>query len=560
MGILSILVFLPLLLLLPVLALPSRQGGWPFRLAVGAAVLQLSLMLLYVLPLYVNQIPYIQPRGLSFLLYESTPWLQLSLGNSGHLVITYELGLDGVNILFALLTPLILLIATFASRHVSHRPRTYFSLLLLLNTTMMGCFLAQDFFLFYLFFEFMLLPLFFLIADWGGRRSRFAALKFFLYTLLGSVYMLVVMVGLFNSYIDPVQTAYLMEGVSSPQEASRMAGRVLALLREGALAPQDIVHSFSFSALTNPANRLEGSVFTESLNARTWAFLGLFFAFAVKLPVVPVHTWLPDAHVEASTPISVLLAGILLKVGGYGLVRVAYPIFPEAALGLSDWIGALAVVSILYPALIALAQTDLKRMIAYSSVSHMGFVLLGIVSFQAEGVNGAVYQMFNHGLITASLFLLAGILQQRVGDRQIGHFQGLWHTMPRYTFFVAVAFFAGLGLPGFGAFVSELLVIAGAFRASYSAPGLPVLYSVLAVVGVVLAAGYFLRSFRRMFFGEYRVMGGDDWKAKLTDLSRGEMALLIPLALLTLLTGVLPHWFLNLIDDTIAQWVNYVGG
>jgi NADH-quinone oxidoreductase subunit M len=448
-------------------------------------------------------------------------------------------------------------VATIASGAQRHRTRAYFQLLLLLNSALMGCFLAQDLFLFYLCYEFMLLPLFFLIGIWGGDRSSYAALKFFLFTLFGSVFMLVVMVAAYFSAIDPVQTALNMGLAHTTAEALRASSEVQSLLASGELDLAQAVHSFSIPVLMDSNNLIPGSLLSQP-SVRVWMFAGMFIAFAVKLPMVPIHTWLPDAHVEASTPISVILAGVLLKVGGYGLIRLCYGLFPEVAWQYGAVIGTLAVVSTLYPALVAIAQTDFKRMVAYSSISHMGLVLLGLASFQPEGVNGALFQLFNHGIISASLFLLVGALYDRTHDRSMLHYQGLWAKMPRYTVFVAIAFFAGLGLPGFSLFVSELLVFAGALSSSGEGGTLPLWCAVASVPVIVLGAGYFLRAFRRMFFGEFRTNGGSAWEATLTDLQPREWLPLGFLALLTILPGLMPHLFLKLTDGTVATWLQFI--
>src|SRR5690606_4216459 len=271
------------------------------------------------------------------------------------------------------------------------------------------------------------LPLYFLIGIWGGERREYAAIKFFIYTLLGSVLMLLVIVGLYFSVINPATGA----------------------------------HTFNMLHMMNPANYVDGSFLSHiasyhdvfGIPVRLVGFIVLFFAFAIKVPIVPLHTWLPDAHVEAPTPVSIIFAGILLKIGGYGIIRVCYSIFPDAAVDANWWLGLIGVISILYGSLNALAQEDLKRLVAYSSVSHMGFVLLGVASLTAEGISGALFQMLSHGFLSAAVFFFVGVIYDRVHDRYIYNFRGLASHMPAYTGFVAVAFFASLGLPGFSAFI-----------------------------------------------------------------------------------------------------------
>jgi len=562
---LSLLIFLPLLGLLAFAVWPqkgNRSGNklgsqQALGVVMGILVAQLGFFLAVLLPEAWQALPRIGVTGSSFFRFESTEWLTLQLGSFGILKITYQLGLDGLNILLVALTLIVLLIAVGASWGLQQRPVAFAALILLLDTSLLGCFLAQDLFLFFLFYEFMLLPLFFLIGLWGSARSSFAALKFFLYTLVGSVFLLVVMVALFFSSIDPLETAIELGRADSLLEARRLVPDILAQLKAGTLPSQAQVHSLSLPVLLQPEFRIPGSWLSDT-DARLWAFGGLFIAFAVKLPVVPIHTWLPDAHVEASTPVSVILAGVLLKVGGYGLIRLCYGLFPEAGVALASWVGLVAMISALYPALIALAQTDLKRMIAYSSISHMGFALLGIASLKPEGIDGAIFQFFNHGIISAALFLIAGTLQNRVGDRNWTHFQGLWGPMPWFATVAMVTFFAALGLPGFSAFVSELLVFTGAFAVEGNGVMLPRGYVVASMAALILAAGYFLRSYRRLFFGPFETLGGESWTHRLTDLSLRERALFVPLLLLMLLPGILPQVFLQFVEGTAALWTEAI--
>jgi NADH-quinone oxidoreductase subunit M len=367
---------------------------------------------------------------------------------------------------------------------------------------------------------------------WGGARREYAAIKFFLYTLFGSVFMLLVMVGLYLSVKDPA------------------TGN----------------HTFNIVQMMNPANYDSGSIFSVlahktifGMPARTVGFVVLFIAFAIKVPVVPLHTWLPDAHVEAPTPVSIVLAGVLLKVGGYGIIRICLGVFPEIATSGAWWLGLLGVISILYGALNALAQRDLKRLIAYSSVSHMGFVLLGIASQTSEGISGAIMQMVSHGFLSTMLFFLVGVVYNRVHDRDIYNFRGLGTLMPKYTTFVMIAFFASLGIPGLSAFIGEAFSLFGAFKSTTVNGYLPYWMAICGSVGILLGAAYFLWTLQRMFFGTLSLKGGDVWKTALTDLDLREILALLPLALLTLVLGIMPSLVFDKLNDSVLALMHFLG-
>ncbi len=553
MPVVSILVFLPLVAIACIALLPASRTHLARWLALGAVLMQILILCFGIFPQYTNLPSASVPAAPGFQLVEQADWIGFKLGSYGYLRIEYLVGLDGLNVLLVALTVLVMLLAVVASWHVAQRVQSYFALLLLLNLSLLGCFVALDFFLFYIFYEFMLLPMFLLIGMWGSERREYAAMKFFLYTLLGSVLMLVAIVALVFSTVDPAHTAVvsgLAPDVRSVTQEHVTA--VLTALHAHRLPAEVQVHSFSMVNMANAATLVPDSILTVPV-ARTVAFLAFFIAFAIKLPSVPLHTWLPDAHVEASTPVSVVLAGVLLKVGGYGMLRICYGIFPDAGVALSTVLSVVAVISIVYGALVCLAQTDLKRLIAYSSVSHMGFVLLGIVSLDASGVSGAIFQMVAHGVSASMLFLLVGVLYDRVHDRQIQHFSGLWLKMPQFTGFVFVGFFAGLALPGLATFVSELLVFLGAFHAAYATVFIPKWVAYTAVTGVFLSAAYFLWALQRMFFGPYRVAGGEAWHAALTDVTPLEKATLVICATLLILFGLFPALAL----DYITPWAEH---
>lgn len=519
---LSILIVLPLLAALVVLFIPQTLKNSYRWITLLAALVQLWVAsMLY----WGFEAATTAPSELSaYKWVERYQWLAFGGEGSG-LRIDYFVGVDGLSISMIWLTALVMAVGALASWHIQEKARGYFALYGLLSAAIMGCFVALDFFLFYIFFEFMLLPMYFLIGLWGGVGREYASIKFFIYTLVGSLFILVGMIAL----------------CTSVQENGVYTFNLLAMMNPNNFAPD---------ALLNVDNQ----TIIAGLPIRHWIFWSLVVGFLIKLPAVPLHTWLPDAHVEAPTAISVVLAGVLLKVGGYGLLRIAYSIFPDVAAHYAWWLAALGVFSIIYGALNALAMHDLKKLIAYSSVSHMGFVLLGIASLTQEGINGAVYQMFSHGIISAMLFLIVGVLYDRTHDRRIENYAGLASAMPRYTFFTAVAFFASLGLPMFSGFIAEALALLGAFKSVHLSRGM----AVISTLGIVLAAAYYLWAFRRMFLGKFWVRGGDAWAAFLVDLTPREILLLLPLALLTFLFGVYPALLLDKISPTITALVQMI--
>jgi NADH-quinone oxidoreductase subunit M len=414
--------------------------------------------------------------------------------------IHYFLAVDGINLPMVLLTALISLLACIASFGIKEREKEYFFLFLVLETGIMGTFLALDLFLFYIFWEAVLIPMYFLIGIWGGARREYAAIKFFLYTLGGSLFMLL---GILTLYF-----------YSTP-------------------------HSFDWTLLKE--NNL-------SLRFQQFAFVAFFFGFAIKVPVFPFHTWLPDAHVEAPTPISVLLAGVLLKMGAYGLLRFSFPLFPDAAQFFAPTLSILGVIGIVYGGLVALAQNDFKKMIAYSSVSHMGFVLLGLASLNLNGFNGALLQMTSHGLITAGLFLLVGVLYDRSHLRDIYSFGGLQTQMPFYAGLLIFFSLASLGLPTMSGFVSEFLILLGAYEYH---PAL----AAISCLGLLLAATYLLLTIRRILHGPLN----QRWN-KISDISAREIGSLLPLVALILILGLYPKAILHLISPSLANLLSIMLG
>jgi len=482
--------------------------------------------------------------------------------------IYYFLGIDGISFPLIALTAFLSVLAMWASWPITKHIKAYCALFLILETGMLGVFMALDFFLFYVFWEVMLLPMYFLIGVWGGPRREYAAIKFFLFTLVGGVMMLVALLMIYFASdlrtLDKTQLAecnihetitsslFPTEGEPTDQLASKP------------------VHTFNILALAEMA-KLKDSPFDRELaigkSIQWWAFLLLLIGFLIKVPSVPFHTWLPDAHVEAPTPISMILAGVLLKMGGYGILRICYPICPDAAYDLAWFVCGLGVVSMVYGAFAAMAQKDFKRLVAYSSVSHMGYVVLGIGvwSITAEnlmqtdywrmGMNGAMFQMIAHGISSAGMFFLVGVIYDRVHHRNLDEFGGLFAKMPVYSGISMVIFFAALGLPGLCGFIGEVLVVLSVWNYS-------VTLAVIAASVVILTAGYILWTIQRVYLGaEYKGPHAEN----ISRMTGREVAIAAPLLALAIVFGVYPQALLAYIDpsidrtvNTLAQWMQDV--
>ena len=517
-GWLSWITFLPIIGMMIVLLIPREARSAMKWTAVGVTLLQVVLAVLIYINFNYTLGGINSQEGMQFV--EKAKWIDIkSVSWFGRVQIEYFLGVDGISVPMVVLTALISFIAVFASWKIDKALKGYMAMLLLLDTGMMGVFVSLDFFLFYVFWELMLLPMYFLIGVWGGPRREYAAIKFFLYTLAGSVLMLLAMIALYFSVttIDP--------------------------------ASGEKLHTFNLLAMMNPANFEPNSLLAGfGTQMRTLAYLALFIGFAIKVPIFPFHTWLPDAHVEAPTAISVILAGVLLKMGTYGLIRISFPIFPELAQKFAFALAILAFINIVYGALCAMAQTDFKKLIAYSSVSHMGIVLLGMSALNTQGMMGAVFQMFNHGTITAMLFLIVGVIYDRAHTRDLNAFGGLALTMPKYTGIMTVAFFAALGLPGLSGFVSEAFSFLGAFQVDKLR-----MVTIASTLGIVLTAAYMLWTLQRVFLGK----ANEKWSA-MPDVDAREIFMLVPLAIIILVLGVYPSFMLNVMTSSVNHLVEVV--
>ncbi len=475
---LSLQIFLPLLGVLGIIALPKMSDCSARWVALGASLLTFAASVVMMCG-YNGSNP-------AYQFVEKGAWFpSLDIG--------YHLGVDGISVYFVLLSTFLTPICIISCWHaIEKRVKEFLVAFLILETFMVGTFCALDAILFYVFFEGVLIPMFIIIGVWGGARRVYASFKFFLYTLLGSVLMLVALM-----------TLYFQTGTTDIPE---------------------------MAAANIP------------FNMQIWLWLAFFASFAVKMPMWPVHTWLPDAHVEAPTAGSVILAGVLLKMGGYGFLRFSLPILPDASVYFADMVFVLSIIAIVYTALVALVQEDMKKLIAYSSVSHMGFVTLGIFTGTQQGVDGAMFQMLSHGIISAALFLCVGVVYDRLHTREIARYGGLVKNMPKYATVFMILMLGSVGLPGTSGFVGEFLTLMGSFQVN-------TYVAVFATTGVVFGAAYMLVLYRKVIFGEQKNADA----AAMPDLTKAEFGYLVPLCLMVILFGVVPGLVMKDISPSVKK-------
>jgi NADH-quinone oxidoreductase subunit M len=470
----------------------SRALKWFATVITGVDfVLAIPLWLLY------------RPDGLEFQFATVKQWIP-AVG------VQYIFGVDGFSILLILLTTLLGFVSVYCSfSAITEREKEYYIFLLLLQTGMLGVFCSLDFILFYVFWEVMLVPMYFLIGVWGGPRKLYAAIKFFLYTLVGSVLMLVGILALYFFHGDGL-AAVGLKGLG-------------------------LGNTFELTELYKMAADIPPEL-------QFWVFLAFFVGFAIKVPMFPFHTWLPDAHVEAPTAGSVILAGVLLKMGTYGFIRFSLPLLPDATVKAVWWVGGLSIFAIIYGALVAMAQKDMKKLVAYSSVSHMGFVMIGMFALNDAGLKGSILQQINHGISTGALFLLVGIIYERRHNRMIASYGGLAKVMPLYATFFMIITMSSIGLPTLNGFIGEFTILIGAFHHSWA-------WALFGATGIVLGAGYMLWLYQRVFFGEVT----DKKNEGLADLNLREQWTLIPLIILAFWIGLYPKPFFNLIEPAVDR-------
>ncbi len=486
-NLLSLTTFLPILGVLLLLFIPKESKGVLRGVALVVTVLTFLVSLPILLGFQTNA---------EFQFVENVPWI-----TAGPFMMRYNVGIDGISLWLVILTTFIMPIAVLSTwTAVEEKVKEYMICLLLLETGMLGAFISLDLFLFYIFWEVMLIPMYFIIGIWGGKNKIYAALKFFIYTMVGSLLMLVALIFLY------------FKGTAA------------------GITDFSVLHFYDLRL--DPATQ-------------TWLFLAFAFSFAIKVPMFPLHTWLPDAHTEAPTAGSVILAAILLKMGTYGYVRFAMPLFPDAAHRFTPLIATLAVIGIIYAALVAMVQEDVKKLVAYSSVAHLGFVMLGLFAFNTQGITGGMLQMLNHGVSTGALFLIVGFIYERRHTRLITDFGGLSKQMPIFATIFMIVTLSSIGLPGTNGFVGEFLVLLGSFESELR------WWTVIATSGVILSAVYMLWMFQRVMFGEL----DNPKNQKLLDLNAREIAIMVPLVALIFIMGVYPNPFIEKMDPAIRKLV-----
>jgi NADH-quinone oxidoreductase subunit M len=508
MGILNIITYIPLVGALVILFFVNKKNAHLIRIVATVTVAVDFLVSLYMWPNFDRA-----ATGAKMWQFRETyEWIP-ALG------VKYDFGVDGISMLLVLLTTFMGIIAVVASySSINFREKEYYALLLMLQTGMIGTFCALDFFLFYVFWEIMLVPMYFIIGIWGGARKLYAAIKFFLYTLAGSVLMLLSILALY--FFNSAGIEFLnIAGLGNEPSFS-----VLQFHDIGHLIPPLL---------------------------QFWLFLGFFFGFAIKVPMFPFHTWLPDAHVEAPTAGSIILAAVLLKMGTYGFVRFALPILPDATRQMIVPIAVLSIIGIIYGALVSLVQKDMKKLVAYSSVSHLGFVMLGMFALNPMGIRGSVIQMINHGISTGALFLLVGIIYERRHTRMIADYGGLAKQMPMYATLFLIAALSSMGLPALNGFIGEFAILLGV--ANSTAYG-TIVYAVFAAIGIVLGAAYLLWLYQRVFWGPL----DNPANAKLADVNRRELGMMLALVALMIWIGIYPKPIFDIMEKPVDYVVEKV--
>lgn len=489
-NVLSLTTFLPILGVLLLLFIPKDSKGVLRNVTLAVTIVTFLVSLIILTGFQSNA---------DFQFTENVPWIA-----AGPFIMRYNIGIDGISLWLVILTTFIMPIAVLSTyTAVEEKVKEYMVCLLLLETGMLGAFISLDLFLFYIFWEVMLIPMYFMIGIWGGKNKLYAAVKFFIYTMVGSLLMLVALIFLY------------FKGM------------------EAGITDFGLLNFFSLKL---------------DMATQIWLFMAFAFAFAIKVPMFPLHTWLPDAHTEAPTAGSVILAAVLLKMGTYGYVRFAIPLFPEAAHKFAPFIATLAVIGIIYAALVAMVQEDVKKLVAYSSVAHLGFVMLGVFAFNTEGITGGMLQMINHGISTGALFLIVGFIYERRHTRLITDFGGLSKQMPIFATIFMIVTFSSVGLPGTNGFVGEFLILLGAFESQLR------WWTIVATSGVILSAVYMLWVFQRVMFGEL----DNPKNQKLLDLNAREITIMVPLIVMIFFMGLYPKPFIDKMDPAIKKLVAQV--